>query len=116
VFEIEDIEKYPVYEEGKKIRNSALFEKGTNVNFFEVVANNHIKVRTYERGVENETLSCGTGVTATALAVAMKYHWKNEVIIQTLGGQLAVQFNDDFSSVFLCGKVEKIFTGEIVNL
>lgn len=112
VFEIENILNYPVLETGKDVRYNPLFEKGTNANFFEVIKDKHIRIRTYERGVENETLSCGTGVTATAIAAAKKYGWKDEIILETLGGKLAVLFNSDFSEVFLCGKVEKVFKGE----
>ncbi len=111
VFEIENILEYPVFEHGKSVRYNPLFAKGTNANFFEVIGPKHLRVRTYERGVENETLSCGTGVTATAIAAAKIYGWNDEIILETLGGRLAVQFNSDFSTVYLCGKVEKVFVG-----
>jgi diaminopimelate epimerase len=113
VFEIENILEYPVFETGKKVRYDSMFAKGTNANFFEVLKPKHLRVRTYERGVENETLSCGTGVTATALAASKFYGWQDEIILETLGGRLAVQFNSDFTSVYLCGKVEKVFTGRV---
>lgn len=115
VFEVENLSHYPLFEKGKSVRYSPLFAKGSNANFFEVIAPRHLRVRTYERGVENETLSCGTGVTATAIAAAKIYQWSQEIIVETLGGSLAVSFNADFSSVYLCGKVEKIFTG-MMNL
>ena len=111
VFEVKDLLNYPVFTEGKRVRYDAKFEKGTNANFFEVVGDNHLRVRTYERGVENETLSCGTGVTATAIAAAKFYGWKNEIILETLGGRLAVKFNSDFTEVYLCGRVQKVFIG-----
>lgn len=111
VFEVKNILEYPVFETGKSVRYNPLFEKGTNANFFEILKPGHIRVRTYERGVEDETLSCGTGVTATAIAAAKFYGWSDEIIIETSGGRLAVQFNKDFSAVYLCGKVEKVFTG-----
>ena len=95
------------------MRHDPIFERGTNANFFEVISDKHLRVRTFERGVENETLSCGTGVTATAIAAAKFYKWSDEIILETLGGRLAVQFNSDFSSVYLCGKVEKVFIGKI---
>lgn len=114
VFEIENILEYPVFETGKSVRYNPLFAKGTNANFFEVTSPKHLRVRTYERGVENETLSCGTGVTAVAIAAAKIYKWTDEIILETLGGRLAVQFNQDFSSVYLCGKVEKVFVGRVL--
>lgn len=113
VFEVKNLLEYPIFEKGKSVRYNPLFEKGTNANFFEVTGPKHLRVRTYERGVENETLSCGTGVTATALAAAKIYGWSDEIILETLGGRLAVLFNKDYSSVYLCGKVEKVFMGEV---
>lgn len=113
VFEIDNILDYPVFEKGKSVRYAPLFAKGTNANFFEVIGPQHLRIRTYERGVENETLSCGTGVTATAIAAAKIYKWTGEILLETLGGRLAVEFNSDFSSIYLCGKVQKVFTGRI---
>lgn len=113
VFEIETILAYPVFENGKRIRYSPLFKNGCNANFYEVLSPKHLKVRTYERGVEDETLSCGTGVTATAIAAAKFYGWKDEIIVETMGGQLAVEFNTDLSEIYLCGKVEKVFSGSL---
>jgi diaminopimelate epimerase len=114
IFEIEKILDYPVIENGRLIRHDDRFPKGSNANFFEVISPKHIRIRTFERGVENETLSCGTGATATALAAAKFYGWSEEIILETLGGRLAVKFSDDFKDIYLCGKVEKIFTGTTV--
>ncbi len=114
VFEIEKILDYPVNAFGKDVRYDARFPKGSNANFFEVISPKHIRIRTYERGVENETLSCGTGATATALAAAKFYGWSEEVVLETLGGRLAVKFSKDLKDIYLCGKVEKIFTGTIL--
>jgi diaminopimelate epimerase len=111
VFEVENLTSFPVFEKGKYVRHSPLFIKGANANFFEVIAPKQLRIRTYERGVENETLSCGTGITATAIAAAKIYQWTDEIILETPGGRLAVLFNADFTSVYLCGKVEKIFSG-----
>ena len=111
VFEIEKILDYPVFSNGKEIRYDSRFPKGSNANFFEVISPKHIRIRTYERGVENETLSCGTGATATALAAAKFYGWSDEIVLETLGGRLAVKFSADLKEIYLCGKVEKIFVG-----
>lgn len=115
---VEDLENLDVYTEGNKIRNSATFaEEGTNVNFVQL-QDNSIFVRTYERGVENETLACGTGSTAAAIATSLflessQNSWKVEV----MGGELNVEFtkNEDgtFSDVWLTGPAEKVFTGSI---
>lgn len=113
VFEISQILDYPVFEKGKLVRYDSRFIKGSNANFFEVIGPKHLRVRTYERGVENETLSCGTGATATALAAARFYGWSEEIILETLGGRLAIKFSADLSSIYLCGKVDKIFSGSL---
>jgi diaminopimelate epimerase len=68
-------------------------------------------MRTYERGVENETLSCGTGAVATAITAAIKHQIKDAIILETLGGKLAVKFDEGFKNVFLCGEVKKVFEG-----
>lgn len=112
-----NVQNYRVYDEGKTIRNGGLFkEAGVNVNFVEITGDSEIFVRTYERGVENETLSCGTGVTAAAIASSHK-GLESPVTVNTLGGKLAVEFtkNDDgsYSDVYLIGLAEKVFEGTI---
>jgi len=115
---IKDVNKYAVFIEGKKIRNSKQFIKeGTNVNFIETAPNNTLLVRTYERGVENETLSCGTGVTAVALTYASILNIKKQQIkVKTLGGVLKVNFkknNNGFTDVWLTGSAQHVFKGMI---
>ncbi|MDY6802152.1 MAG: diaminopimelate epimerase [Bacteroidota bacterium] len=113
----QNIKDIDVYTEGKKIRESALFApKGTNVNFVEI-NNNNLFVRTFERGVENETLSCGTGVTAAAIcASAGQYTDKNSLDIITRGGKLNVRFqkntNHSYTHVWLTGPAKFVFKGE----
>lgn len=114
---VNDVKHYNVFDEGKRIRYSKEFkEQGINVNFVEM-QKDHIRVRTYERGVENETLSCGTGVTASALACAHNHLGFNRVEVQTPGGSLAVEFDklDDhyFKDIWLCGPAAFVFRGEI---
>jgi len=114
---VNDVRNYDVFDEGKRIRYSKEFkEQGINVNFVEV-QDDRIWVRTYERGVENETLSCGTGVTASALACAQNYVGFNRVEVQTPGGHLAVEYDkvsdSFFKNIWLCGPASFVFTGEI---
>lgn len=103
---------------GYKIRNSERFAaNGINVNFVEKKSANEIFVRTYERGVEGETLSCGTGVVASALALAGKNGLAiNHVQIETPGGKLEVKFEptgSGYRNVFLIGPADRVFEGEI---
>ncbi|WP_298151776.1 diaminopimelate epimerase [Flavobacterium sp.] len=103
---------------GAKVRYSDLYgQRGSNVNFVEQEGDAVFKVRTYERGVEDETLSCGTGVTAVAIAMRSlgKTH-ADEVTLNVPGGQLQVSFfvNDGvYSNVFLKGPATFVFKGEI---
>jgi diaminopimelate epimerase len=115
---VEDVEGYDVFQTGREIRESNEFAPdGTNVNFVQMKNKGEIFVRTYERGVENETLSCGTGVTASALAFAKKIK-KGEVKIKTLGGELNVRFEQVqkgvFQNIYLIGPAEKVFEGIVI--
>jgi diaminopimelate epimerase len=112
---VADINNYPVFEEGKKIRNNNRFkEKGTNVNFTEK-KENILHVRTYERGVEDETYSCGTGVTAAAIAASFS-GMTSPLRINTLGGELGIAFEKTgtgFKEIYLIGPAIRVFEGEI---
>jgi diaminopimelate epimerase len=113
---VDALEELDVYEEGRSIRyNSRFNEKGTNVNFVEKLSDNEIFVRTYERGVEDETLSCGTGVTACAL-IAGLMGITSPVKVKTLGGSLQVAFEkegDIFKYIYLIGPAKQVFTGSV---
>ena len=113
---VENIENYDVYTNGKNIRYSEKFSKeGINVNFVEQLNDNELFVRTYERGVENETYSCGTGVTASALTYLQKNN-QTKIAIKTLGGNLKVYAqisNEGFSNIWLEGPAKQVFKGTI---
>ena len=107
-----------VKEVGAEIRYGApYFETGTNVNFAEQVSENSFKVRTYERGVEDETLACGTGVTAVAIAAHKTDKTSsNKILLEVLGGNLEVSFENEgdlYKNVFLKGPAEFVFEGKI---
>ncbi|MCU7613407.1 diaminopimelate epimerase [Chryseobacterium sp. GMJ5] len=113
---VEDIGHYNVSAEGYAIRNSETYkENGINVNFVEKLNDDEIFVRTYERGVEEETYSCGTGVTASALTFIQKNHL-NPVKVQTLGGPLKVyaeKTGNSFTQIWLEGPAKQVFKGKI---
>ena len=115
---VDDVKNVNVKITGSKIRyGSPYFMEGSNVNFVQKLKENTFKVRTYERGVEDETLSCGTGVTAVAIAShKAKKTNHNKVLLETLGGNLEVSFefeNDIYKNVHLKGKAILVFNGEI---
>lgn len=108
-----------VKEKGAEIRyGNPYFDEGTNVNFVEILSDDELKIRTYERGVEDETLACGTGVTAAAIAAyEMKKANQQEIKVQTLGGILKVRFeknsSNGYENIWLCGPAEFVFKGKI---
>ncbi len=115
---VEDLADFKVKSRGKKIRYGEPYnDAGANVNFVHKINDDIFAVRTYERGVEDETLSCGTGVTA--VAIAMNYIGeteKNLITLKTEGGDLKVSFrknNDEFSDVWLMGAATQVYKGEI---
>jgi diaminopimelate epimerase len=113
-----DVMHLDVYKKGKEIRHNKEFEKeGINVNFVEQTElTDRIIVRTYERGVEDETFSCGTGVTAAALVSAHNDSGFNRVEVKTKGGLLSVEYEkkgDTFKNIWLSGPAVKVFSGTI---
>lgn len=115
---VEGLEKIDVDGLGRAIRNHKNFQpKGTNVNFVEVKGPNLIHVRTYERGVEKETLACGTGSTASAIISGIQGYVKTPVKIKTSGGEmLTVDFKrekDKFTNVTLEGEARIVFEGNL---
>ena len=115
---VENFNDVDIVLEGKKVRYSSKFrEDGINVNFVEIT-NGEIKVATYERGVEGETLSCGTGVTAAALASKLNFpdKFNNSINVISKGGNLVVKFEYNgniFKNVWLSGPAVNTFVGEI---
>ncbi len=112
----EGIDALDVDHAGAQIRNSPDFiSEGINVNFVSLIAPHHLKVRTYERGVEAETYSCGTGVTASSIALAAASPEPQTYTIDTLGGQLEVSFikksEDQATDVWLSGPAVEVYRG-----
>lgn len=115
---VDDLKNYNIKEEGAKIRYGILYgTEGSNVNFVNQISDNIFALRTYERGVEDETLSCGTGATAVAIAMNKLGKTNSNVIqLEVQGGKLEVSFNekeDKFTNVFLKGPAQFVFKGMI---
>lgn len=115
---VENLEAIDMHKRGKEVRRHPLFNpKGTNYNAVQVLGKQQIAVRTYERGVEAETLACGTGATAAALAAAKIYGLSSPVQVRTKSGeQLTIGFEvckGHLGQVVMTGPAERIYTGEI---
>lgn len=115
---INDVMHQDVYAKGREIRYSKEFEKeGINVNFVEQLDEpDKIIVRTYERGVEDETLSCGTGVTAAALVCFHNNNGFNRVEVKTRGGKLSVEYDkagNEYKNIWLHGPAVSVYEGFI---
>ncbi len=112
---VDDVDTFPVVEQGRKIRQQPAFAPGgTNVNFVTRRAD-LLDVRTYERGVEDETWACGTGATAVALVAALQ-NSQSPVMLKVKGGQLQVAFERQgkaFKNIYLTGPATHVFSGEV---
>ncbi len=109
------LENFDVFNNGRNIRNKIYGKEGANVNFVEQNDDAIFSVRTYERGVEDETLSCGTGVTAVAIAMFESGKTsKNKITLKTAGGKLEVQFEKSgsgYKNIYLEGPATLVFKG-----
>ncbi len=115
---VREVAQLDVVQAGRRVRYSEPFAReGINVNFAQAKSDHHLVVATYERGVEDETWSCGTGVTAAALAWAARHpQVGNSIKVHTKGGLLEVRFqrkSSGFSNVWLCGPATYVFSGEV---
>lgn len=117
---VDAVEETDVVGIGSEIRYGSVYgpKGGTNVNFVEIIEDNHLGVRTYERGVEDETYSCGTGVTACALSAHIRKGWGSPVKVETIGGSLEVAYREAgegrFEDVFLIGPAVRVFEGNLI--
>lgn len=116
---VDNINELDVRAKGRAIRNSVPFAKeGINVNFIQSMGPAEIHIRTYERGVEDETMACGTGVVAAAIANAVYQNdFSGECTVHARGGILRVKYvrkgQQEFTEVFLIGPAVEVFRGEI---
>ena len=113
VIQVNSVEDINLISLGRMIRNDVRFTHGTNVDFFEILneKEKRIKLRIYERGVEDETLCCGTGVMATALACAKFFDWEGEIKVHTKGGELTALVDKENEEYYFQGPVSFVFKG-----
>ena len=113
----QDIEKIDVHKIGKKYRHHKGFQPwGTNTNFVQIAGEHKLKLRTYERGVEQETLACGTGTISSAILAYKQKNIKLPIEVESKGGTLFVDFEENLQSITLTGKVHIIYQGELLDL
>ncbi len=114
----QSVEDLDVFNIGREIRfHEAFAPAGTNVNFICVLKPGHLAIRTYERGVEAETLACGTGSIAAALVASSKLHWNSPVHLTTRGGEdLVIYFNNEngvLEDIYLEGDARIIYCAQM---
>lgn len=120
---VNDVRGCDMVQEGRAVRYSERFKnEGINVNLVQPNPDGSLDIRTYERGVEDETLACGTGVTAAAIASCLygnRYSGQAEVPVRARGGDLAVRFKNagggKFTDIWLCGPAQPVFKGETID-
>lgn len=113
---VNDVSKAPVTALGRTLRHHPAFAPaGTNVNFVEMVSPSQLKLRTYERGVEEETLACGTGAVASAWLAHLTHDARFPITLTTPGGELCVEQELATGRLTLAGNVRKTFTGEYLR-
>ncbi len=110
-----EVDQVDVFQIGRHYRHHPYFKYGTNVNFVQVIDKQTIKIRTYERGVESETLACGTGATSSAIISQLVKKIFPPVTVRMPGGNLVVNWESEFQTVFLEGEAAIVYNGELIN-
>jgi len=109
-----DVAKIDVETIGKKYRYHQAFQPwGTNVNFIEILDKSNLNIRTYERGVEQETLACGTGTISAAILAKLQKNIELPVTVHAPGGDLCVDFDNDMTKILLEGQVKIVYFGQL---
>lgn len=113
---VPDIDQVDVAKIGKKYRDHPAFQPwGTNTNFIQIMDHNNLKIRTYERGVEEETFACGTGAISAAILAKLQKDIELPITVQAVGGLLHVDFEQDMTKILLEGQVKIVYYGELVD-
>ena len=110
ITEVEDTEKFDVEKYGKVLEVDKAFPNKTNVEFIQIVDKNHVKMRVWERGA-GETLACGTGACATAVACYLNGKTDRNVEVELLGGKLYIEWNEENNHIFMTGPAVTVFEG-----
>lgn len=108
----EKLENYDIHKYGKIVENHNSFPKKTNVEFINIIDENNIKMRVWERGA-GETLACGTGACASAVAAVINGYTKRKVNVELLGGTLEIEWNSENNHIYMTGPAETVFEGTL---
>ena len=111
---VDDVKNFDVKKYGKDIEVNKIFPQKANIEFAEIVDRNTIKMRVWERGT-GETLACGTGSCATAVACALNGVTDRNVVIELLGGNLEIEWNENDNHVYMTGPAVTVFEGELLE-
>lgn len=109
---VDDMDQVLLDKWGPALEKHPLFPKKTNVEFVQVLNEEHVKMRVWERGA-GETLACGTGACATGVAAVLNKHTGRKVTVSLAGGDLIIEWNEDTNHVFMTGPAQKVFTGRV---
>ena len=112
ITEVEDTEKFDVEKYGKVLEVDKAFPNKTNVEFIQIIDKNHVKMRVWERGA-GETLACGTGACATAVACYLNGKTDRNVEVELLGGKLLIEWNEENNHIYMIGPAVTVFEGEL---
>ncbi|MBT7611084.1 MAG: diaminopimelate epimerase [Bacteriovoracaceae bacterium] len=115
VFEVENVDQFDLMGSAPKMRYDTRFKEGVNINVFQVLGPSELKMRTYERGVEAETLACGTGTIAVALAYQKQYGNQKQLLIHSMGGELYVILDNEKNKREYSGEVKLVFQGKFLD-
>ena len=110
ITEVEDTEKFDVEKYGKVLEVDKAFPNKTNVEFIQIIDKNHVKMRVWERGA-GETLACGTGACATAVACYLNGKTNRNVEVELLGGKLYIEWNEENNHIYMTGPAVTVFEG-----
>ena len=108
---VDKIDTFPVQKYGKIVEEEKHFPKKVNVEFVEIIDENTVKMRVWERGT-GETMACGTGACATVVAAVLKKYTQRKVTVQLLGGNLEIEWNRKDNHVYMTGPASTVFEGE----
>ena len=111
---VENTEKFDVEKYGKVLEVDQIFPKKTNVEFIQILDKKHIKMRVWERGA-GETLACGTGASASVVACVLNKLTDRNVLVELLGGNLEIEWNEKDNHVYMTGPAVTVFEGELLD-